>query len=228
MAGAPSSGGSAGGSGGTGGAGTMTVPPGAGDGGMPSQRSEGGESSSAGSAATSSDAGAGGERPGIPDIAAIMAEYHAYEPQTLKPEPVSAYIFGLCRLPTLPEQAFAESEHGDERYLQDWANELAVEGIARRGQPAFGPGAIIVKEKYVPGASSGEFTLAALGFMIKRDPGFAPSHQDWDYAYWEPELGVIATSEQSNYCAGCHAGAAETDAVFVDGLVPGGGTGQWP
>jgi hypothetical protein len=188
--------------------------------------SGGGSGGDAGSAATASDAGAGGEMPGVPDIATIMAAYHSYAPQTERPEAVSSYIFGLCRLPSLPERAFADSEHGDERYLRDWANELAVDGIARRGAPPFAPGAIIVKEKHVPGASPGEFKLAALGFMIKREAGFAVEHQDWDYAYWEPELGVIATSEQSAYCAGCHAGAAETDSVFIDGLVPGGGSGQ--
>jgi Cytochrome P460 len=149
-----------------------------------------------------------------------MEEYHSYQPQTDKPEPVSAYIFGLCRLPTLKEQAFADSEHGDGRYLQDWANDLAVDGITRRGAPPFAPGAIIVKEKYVPGATAGQFELAALGFMIKREPGFAPAQQDWDFAYWEPELGVLSSAEQSTYCAGCHAGAAQTDSVFVDGLVP--------
>jgi hypothetical protein len=149
-----------------------------------------------------------------------MAEYRSNQPQTDKPEPVSAYIFALCRLPTLPEQEFAESEHGNERYLRDWANDLAVAGIARRGAPAFAPGAIIVKEKHVAVLSNSGFVLTALGIMIKREPGFAPAHQDWDYAYWERDLGVIATAEQSSYCAGCHAGAAETDSVFVDGLKP--------
>ena len=182
-----------------------------------------GTSASAGTtsdAGASSQAGAGGASSGIPDIEAIMAEYHSYQPQTEKPEPVSAYIFGLCRLPTLPEKEFAESEHGDGRYLRDWANDLAVEGIARRGAPAFAPGAIIVKEKHLATPSNSGFELAALGVMIKREPGFAPEHGDWDYAYWEQELGVIATAEQSTYCAGCHAGAAETDYVFVDGLKP--------
>lgn len=77
-----------------------------------------------------------------------------------------------------------------------------------------------MKEKYIPGTTAGQFKLAALGFMIKHDAGFATTHGDWEYAYWEPELGVISTSEQSTYCAGCHASAAETDSVFVDGLVP--------
>ena len=187
----------------------------------------GGKSSAAGTS-TSTDGGASGEAgqggaspSGIPNVAAIMAQYKSsYTPQTEMPEPVSAYIFGLCRLPTLPEQEFAESNHGDSRYLQDWANDLAVEGIARRGEPAFTPGAIIVKEKYVPAPSTAGFELAALGFMIKREPGFAPSHGDWEYAYWEPQLGVVSTTEQSSYCAGCHVGAAETDSIYVDGLKP--------
>jgi hypothetical protein len=213
------------------GAAAETVTAIAGHSGAANNQTDGGSSSSggnAGTAATTGGAGAGGDMAGIPDIPTIMAAYHSYEPQTERPEPVSAYIFGLCRLPTLPERAFSESEHGDQRYLRDWANELAVDGIARRGAPPFGPGAIIVKEKHVPGAASGELELAALGFMIKREAGFAPEHKDWDYAYWEAGLGVIATAEQSAYCAGCHAGAAETDAVFIDGLVPGGPTGQWP
>lgn len=182
-----------------------------------------GMSASAGAAndaGAASDGGAGGAPSGIPDIEVIMAEYHSYLPQTEKPEPVSAYIFGLCRLPTLPEKEFAESEHGDGRYLQDWANGLAVEGIARRGAHGFDPGSIIVKEKHIAVPSTDGFELAALGFMIKREPGFAPAHGDWEYAYWEAELGVIATAEQSSYCAGCHAGAAETNYVFVDGLKP--------
>jgi hypothetical protein len=57
--------------------------------------------------------------------------------------------------------------------------------------------------------------------MIKREQGFQPSHGDWDYAYYEPALGVIQTQAQSDYCSGCHIAAAETDFVFVDGLQPG-------
>ena len=199
-----------------------------GSGGRPSDPSAGksstaGTSASAGTtsdAGAASDGGAGGAPSDIPDIDAIMRGYHSYTPQTEMPEPVSAYIFGLCRLPTLPEQEFADSEHGGGRYLRDWANDPAVSGIARRGAPVFAPGAIIVKEKHVATPTNSGFELAALGFMIKREPGFAPDHGDWDYAYWEQELGVITSAEQSSYCAGCHAGAAETDHVFVDGLMP--------
>jgi hypothetical protein len=149
-----------------------------------------------------------------------MASYRTWQPQTPEPVAISAYIFGLCRLPTLPEMEFLESEHGDGRYLQDWANAQAEAGIARRGAPPFDPGSVIVKEKYVTTGTGPE--LVAIAMMIKREPGFQPAQGDWDYAYYEPELGVIQTKAQSDYCSGCHIAAAESDFVFVDGLQPGG------
>jgi hypothetical protein len=182
---------------------------------------DGGALGGGGAGGSLGDAGEGGAAVGVPSIATIMAQYRSsYEPQTEQPEPVSAYIFGLCRSPTLEERAFADSEHGRGRYLQDWANETAVSAIANRGQPPFAAGSVIVKEKYVLGAASGTLELAALGFMIKREPGFSPSHGDWDFAYWEPEVGVLSTAEQSSYCGGCHSSAADTDFVFIDGLKP--------
>ena len=170
--------------------------------------------------------GEGGSSVGTGDVLSvsqIMDIYRTWEPQTAEPEPISAYIFGLCRLPTLREREFADSEHGDGRYLQDWANAEAVAGIARLGAPPFVPGSVIVKEKYVASATGPE--LVAIAMMIKRELGFAPAYGDWEYAYYEPELGTIQTAEQSEYCSGCHAAAAETDFVFVYGLDPGDSTG---
>lgn len=194
--------------------------------GQPSQGGQAGggagNSTSGGGSGQVDIAGEGGssvEMGEIPTIGEIMDSYRRWQPQSAEPLPISAYIFGLCRLPTLPEREFAESEHGDGRYLRDWANPAAVAGISRRGAPPFAAGSVIVKEKYV--ASDTGLELVAIAMMIKREQGFAPAHGDWDYAYYEPELGMIETKEQSEYCSGCHAAAAETDFVFVDGLEPG-------
>jgi hypothetical protein len=174
---------------------------------------------SSGQGAVAGEGGAAVEMDHIPSISEITDSYRTWQPQSPEPVAISAYIFGLCRLPTLPEQQFAESEHGHERYLQDWANAAAVAGIARRGVPPFAPGSVIVKEKYVASGTGRE--LVAIAMMIKRESGFEPAHGDWDYAYYEPELGVVQTKAQSDYCSGCHLGASETDFVFVDGLQPG-------
>lgn len=181
--------------------------------------SSGGKPSSGGQVASAGEGGNGAEPDEPPSVSEIMDEYRTWQPQSAQPMPISAYIFGLCRLPTLAEQEFSESEHGDGRYLQDWANTEAQAGIARRGAPPFDEGAVIVKEKYVNGAEGLE--LVAIAMMIKREPGFAPAQGDWDYAYYEPQLGTIQTQEQSTYCSGCHSGASATDYVFVDGLEPG-------
>jgi hypothetical protein len=76
-----------------------------------------------------------------------------------------------------------------------------------------------VKEKYAE-LPDNEADLVAIGLMIKREPGFNPARGDWDYAYFEPELGIVQTEEQSAYCAGCHSGASATDQVYVDGWMP--------
>jgi hypothetical protein len=190
-------------------------------GGRPSQNGSAGKASG-GSGEQTAIAGEGGsaaEMGDIPTVSEIMDSYRTWQPQSPEPVAISAYIFGLCRMPTLPEREFAESEHGAGRYLQDWANAEAEAGIAQRGAPPFTPGSVIVKEKYV--ATGTGLELVAIAMMIKREQGFQPAHGDWDYAYYEPELGVIQTKAQSDYCSGCHAAAAETDFVFVDGLQPG-------
>lgn len=178
-------------------------------GGGPSDPSAGGEEDQGGAPAAA----------GPLDVDTILNSYRAFTPVTAEPVNVSGYIFGLCRLPTLPENEFLASIHGDGRYLQDWANAGAQAGLRARGAPAFPVGSVIVKEKYA-GAAATQADLVALGIMIKRDPGFDSAHGDWDYAYYEPALGVVQTTEQSSYCTACHAGASATDYVFVDGFQP--------
>jgi len=172
---------------------------------------------SGGALSAGGTAGSGGAHP--IGTQAILDNYRSFEPQSAAPVSVSGYLFGLCRMPTLRETEFLDSIHGDGRYLQDWANPLAEQGIATRGVPAFPVGAVIVKEKYA-GPQAAEADLVAIGLMIKREAGFDSAHGDWDYAYYEPALGVVQTAEQTAYCSKCHAGAAATDFVYVDGLKP--------
>ena len=156
---------------------------------------------------------------GLSELQSILDSYHSFAPQTPEPVSVSGYLFGLCRSPTLPETEFLKSIHGDGRYLQDWANPLAAQALASEQPVTFPVGAVIVKEKYA-GPKTLQPDLVAIGLMIKRAPGFDSAQGDWDYAYYEPALGIVQTEEQSAYCAKCHAGAAATDFVYVDGLKP--------
>jgi len=161
--------------------------------------------------ACSSGIGAGAD---TMTVERATAEYRTWQQRTAQPVAISEQIFSLCRLPTLPEQTFADSEHGKGRALLDWINPGAAAGFSAGGATAFPVGATIVKEKLVS-ASTG-FTLAALGVMIKRPAGFDVTHGDWEFAYWEPAPGLMKGAPQAEYCGACHAGARATDFVFFD------------
>lgn len=219
------SGGVANGGRGGGGHGGCCVGPsgGAGAGGHP--EGGGGEGGNAGGGGTESGgagamggagagAGAEGGAGGAGDVAMLewaRENYRSFSQRTAQPEAISAEIFALCRLPTLPETEFTKSVHGKELYLLDWLNAEAQAGYAQKGAAEFPLGATIVKEKLVRNSSSG-FDLAALGIMIKRAPGFDSLHGDWQFGYWEAASGM---SSDAIACGSCHSGS-KTDFVFLD------------
>jgi hypothetical protein len=145
----------------------------------------------------------------------FFTQYHDWHPRTATPVNVSSEIFTLCRSPTLSEDAFVESEHGDGRMLMDWLNSIARAGFEALGDEGFAPGAAIVKEKLIYREGSPEPELVAIGIMLKHEPGFDSELGDWEFAYWEEEPGLIDGPEQSTYCGGCHA-SSPTDFVFLD------------
>lgn len=149
------------------------------------------------------------------------ADYRSWEPRTDAPVHISADIFSLCRTPSASEDAFVESVHGEELALQDWLNPAALETLAAfeaattedEAAPSFPVGATIVKEKLVGGG--GEYELAALGFMIKREPGFDAANADWQFGYWDARDGMSSSAEEQASCGACHAFSA-TDFVYLD------------
>jgi hypothetical protein len=177
----------------------------------------GGSSPGTSGAGGAPEGGVGGQA-GVNDTALsverAIADYRTWQPRTAQPIAISAEIFSLCRLPTLPEQQFASSEHGQGRALLDWLTPGAAAGFAAQGAAPFSVGAAIVKEKLVTSAAG--YALAALGVMIKRPPGFDAAHGDWEFAYWEQAPGLLKGPDEAEYCGGCHAGPGATDFVFLD------------
>jgi len=206
-------------------------------GGGGSNETTGGESVAAGDGANAGNAGVMGaeEEPANPEDAGseggaeedptattpngpmqtLLTEYRGWQPRTDAPINVSADIFTLCRSPTLAENAFTESEHGESRMLMDWLNSAAHAGFESLGDSGFAPGAAIVKEKLSYRAGGVAPELVAIGIMLKHEPGFDSENGDWEFAYWEEEPGLIDGPDQSAYCAGCHA-SSPTDFVFLD------------
>jgi cytochrome P460 len=137
-----------------------------------------------------------------------MKDYSKWPPRQAAPRAISAEIFSLCRLPSLPEQKFTESVHGNSLALRDWTNDLAMQGLKTKDKP-FPAGAAIVKQK-LQGTK-----LIALGLMVKRAKGYDPAHGDWQFGYWEEASGLKSGAEPASACGDCHAGA-KTDYVFAD------------
>jgi hypothetical protein len=176
----------------------------------PTPSSDAGPSTTAGAEASSGGkaSAASAKDPAI-GLEQAMKSYLSWTPRQDAPRAISAEIFSLCRLPSLPEQAFTESVHGGSLALRDWANELALTGLKAGGKPAFPVGAAIVKQKLM-GAD-----VIALGIMVKQSAGYDPKHGDWAYGYWEKQSGLSSGAEPASACGDCHAGA-KTDHVFAD------------
>ncbi len=176
----------------------------------------GGESNQATGAESGGAAVEAGPPPTPPDgpMETLLSEYRDWQPRTGAPINVSSDIFALCRSPSLAENAFVDSEHGQSRMLMDWLNPAARAGFESLDDAGFAPGAAIVKEKLSYSAGGGP-ELVAIGLMLKHEPGFASENGDWEFAYWEAAPGLIDGPDQSAYCAGCHA-SSPTDFVFLD------------
>jgi hypothetical protein len=158
------------------------------------------------------DAGPEGEQVSLETLLDAYADWTPLG----EPVSISEEIYQLCRLPSLSEQAFADSEHGNSLALRYWLNDSAYSVYTSRSEqetmPAFPVGASIVKEKFAGSSSSRELTARAV--MVKRAPGFAPELGDWEFGYWEPAAGLLAGEDENAYCGGCH--AAASDYVFLD------------
>lgn len=141
-------------------------------------------------------------------LAQAMKDYLKWTPRQDAPRAISAEIFSLCRLPSLPEQKFTESVHGNSLALRDWTNDLAVQGLKAADKP-FPVGAAIVKQK-LQGTK-----LIALGIMVKRAKSYDAAHGDWAFGYWEEASGLKSGAEPASACGDCHA-SAKTDYVFAD------------
>ena len=59
------------------------------------------------------------------------------------------------------------------------------------------------------------YELAALGLMVKREPGYDPTTGDWEFGYWEPDTGLLSGEAVNIACGPCHA-SSPTDFVYLD------------
>lgn len=140
----------------------------------------------------------------------LVAEYHDLPLVTRDPYLISPEVWLSCMAPTPWEEALLQSEHAGFS-VRLYANEEAFT-IFREGEGRdFPRGSVIVKEKL---QTPDDTEPTALGMMIKREAGFDSNAGDWEFAYWNKDIGLIEGNEALSNCVQCHREQEATDWVF--------------
>jgi hypothetical protein len=91
--------------------------------------------------------------------------------------------------------------------LTTYVNDLGYAALTN-GAQSLPPGAIVVKENYMP-----DSTLAAVTTMYKVQ-GFNPQHQDWFFAKHDPQ-GKAEASGRAEMCQSCHQKASSGSYLYT-------------
>ena len=82
-----------------------------------------------------------------------------------------------------------------------YANDIALQDIDAKSRLHFKPGAVVVREKL---AGPDSKTPDLLAVMIKREPGFNPRANDWEFLIVNGDATKIRRREKRGACFECH------------------------
>jgi len=92
-----------------------------------------------------------------------------------------------------------------------YANQIASAFMTSRRTERFATGSIIVREKLRDSTSAQPEVLVA---MVKRESGFNPKANDWEFLTISGDMQTIVKREKEGKCLQCHASEAKNDFVF--------------
>ena len=101
-------------------------------------------------------------------------------------------------------------EKGFATFARIFANETALPQM-NLGKPIFEPGSIIVREKL---RKKTDETPELVTVMIKREKGFSPKSNDWEFFVVSGGGEKVVDREKAGSCSKCHTQAKENDFVF--------------
>lgn len=143
---------------------------------------------------------------------ALDVDYSKWPGVTKTPHPVSPPALMFCAPPSTTQQL-----ENDRKSHGPHANSAIVVRVSPTGREEFTSrkpvpvGTVVVKEKYPHYFTNASPT--AVAFMIKREPGYDPEHDDWEYAYEDrPSEGQRKiTRGKIESCINCHRLAKVSD-----------------
>ena len=110
----------------------------------------------------------------------------------------------------LPARDKADKSHAN-TFGFAYANDLARGAMGSKEASRFPTGSILVREKLVTPTAASAAVLVA---MIKREKGFNPKANDWEFLTVSGDLKKIEKREKEGKCQGCHVSEAKNDFVF--------------
>jgi hypothetical protein len=154
----------------------------------------------------------------VPDVRQVATGYRTFRTMTKESILVDPGLAMLCRGARQVEVEAARKVSGPHAHtaVNIFMNSVATDAFGK-ANATYPVGSIIVKEKkalgYWSATQPSEMAKAndGVGGMIKRPPGYDPTHGDWEYFYFE-EANQIE-SGKIDACIQCHSGAAK-DYVF--------------
>jgi len=92
-----------------------------------------------------------------------------------------------------------------------YVNDLARESMLGKKTGKFPTGSIIVREKLLTSTAPSPDVLVV---MVKREKGFNPKANDWEFLTVSGDMKKIEKREKEGKCRNCHASEASNDFVF--------------
>ena len=130
---------------------------------------------------------------------------------------VNPELAGLCRGVSQEEVAAARTHFGPHANtsIRVFMNPPAADALKNNLIP-YPVGSVIVKQKMSLGYQRSDGTAVegepGVGGMVKRSPGYDPTHGDWEYFYVEGKSPL--ESGRLSTCVTCHSSARDRDHVF--------------
>lgn len=141
-------------------------------------------------------------------VADVAKNYRQFKSMTKEPVAIDPGLAALCApITDTKDRVQKKSGPHADTTVRIFMNDPAANAFQKSA--TYPVGSAVIKEK----KSSGSWEHKdGVGGMIKRPPGFDPSHGDWEYFYFENPAKIEAGKIAS--CVQCHSSTAGTDYVF--------------
>jgi hypothetical protein len=120
-------------------------------------------------------------------------------------------IFSQPRPSEAPKEKKTTHEDNGNIFGVVYANGLANDVLNAKDRMRFPPGSIIVREKLAKVDDEKPELLTA---MIKRERGFNPKANDWEFLMIDGTMTKIIDRQKQGSCLNCHASQKKRDFVF--------------